>query len=402
MRSNPVGTASLRASGWRHRRESARPHRAGGAVAARPGARPSAGAAAVEPVALADDALAIRDGLPAALATLAAASATRSTPSTPPATYAPFWTEPGSAPSRAISSRRSASAGAQALPRRPLRRDGAGRRLRRRLDRRAGRARGAGDARPTSRFAGDLSAGIVDPVVARPRVHRAQARARRPRPRCSPASTPRRSPRCCAASSPATPTTAGMVAEKARLEGLAGRETGGRRSPTARRCTPARPTRASPSCAPGSPGSAISPASGEAVDADFDPTRCKAAVERFQRDYGLDRRRRRRHGDARRDQRAGRDPARPGHRQSRADALDARATSARATSSSTSPTSPSAWSTDGKTAWQSRVVVGKTHVTETPEFSGVVSYMVVNPTWHIPDSIAIRDYLPKLQRTRWC
>ena len=24
--------------------------------------------------------------------------------------------------------------------------------------------------------------------------------------------------------------------------------------------------------------------------------------------------------------------------------------------------------------------------------------MVVNPTWHIPDSIAIRDYLPKLQR----
>ena len=52
----------------------------------------------------------------------------------------------------------------------------------------------------------------------------------------------------------------------------------------------------------------------------------------------------------------------------------------------------------GRTTWQSKVVVGKTHVTETPEFSGVVSYMVVNPTWHIPDSIAIRDYLPKLQR----
>jgi murein L,D-transpeptidase YcbB/YkuD len=44
------------------------------------------------------------------------------------------------------------------------------------------------------------------------------------------------------------------------------------------------------------------------------------------------------------------------------------------------------------------VVVGKAQVTETPEFSGVVTYMVVNPTWHIPDSIAIRDYLPKLQR----
>ena len=53
---------------------------------------------------------------------------------------------------------------------------------------------------------------------------------------------------------------------------------------------------------------------------------------------------------------------------------------------------------DGKTTWESKVVVGKTHVTETPEFSGVVKFMVVNPTWHIPDSIAIRDYLPKLQK----
>ncbi len=53
---------------------------------------------------------------------------------------------------------------------------------------------------------------------------------------------------------------------------------------------------------------------------------------------------------------------------------------------------------DGAPSWTSRVVVGKTHVTETPEFDGVVKTMVVNPTWHIPDSIAIRDYLPKLQR----
>jgi murein L,D-transpeptidase YcbB/YkuD len=52
----------------------------------------------------------------------------------------------------------------------------------------------------------------------------------------------------------------------------------------------------------------------------------------------------------------------------------------------------------GAPAWNSRVVVGKTRVTETPEFSGTVSYLVVNPTWHIPDSIAIRDYLPKLQK----
>ena len=48
------------------------------------------------------------------------------------------------------------------------------------------------------------------------------------------------------------------------------------------------------------------------------------------------------------------------------------------------------------------MVVGKTHVTETPEFDGVVKTIVVNPTWHIPDSIAIRDYLPRLKATRWC
>lgn len=53
---------------------------------------------------------------------------------------------------------------------------------------------------------------------------------------------------------------------------------------------------------------------------------------------------------------------------------------------------------DGTPIWSSKVVVGKAHVTETPEFDGVVKTMVVNPTWHIPDSIAIRDYLPKLQR----
>ncbi len=52
----------------------------------------------------------------------------------------------------------------------------------------------------------------------------------------------------------------------------------------------------------------------------------------------------------------------------------------------------------GAPTWSSKVVVGKTHVTETPEFDGVMKTMVVNPSWHIPDSIAIRDYLPKLQR----
>lgn len=53
---------------------------------------------------------------------------------------------------------------------------------------------------------------------------------------------------------------------------------------------------------------------------------------------------------------------------------------------------------DGATVWESKVVVGKVTVTETAEFSGEMTYMVVNPSWHIPNSIAIRDYLPKLQR----
>ena len=53
---------------------------------------------------------------------------------------------------------------------------------------------------------------------------------------------------------------------------------------------------------------------------------------------------------------------------------------------------------DGQSGWNSRVVVGKAQVTETPEFSGVIRTAVVNPTWHIPNSIAIRDYLPKLQK----
>jgi murein L,D-transpeptidase YcbB/YkuD len=53
---------------------------------------------------------------------------------------------------------------------------------------------------------------------------------------------------------------------------------------------------------------------------------------------------------------------------------------------------------DGTATWESRVVVGKAQVTETAEFSDEMTYIVVNPSWHIPNSIAIRDYLPKLQR----
>lgn len=53
---------------------------------------------------------------------------------------------------------------------------------------------------------------------------------------------------------------------------------------------------------------------------------------------------------------------------------------------------------DGTQVWQSRVVVGEADKTRTPEFSDVMSYIVINPSWHVPSSIAKRVYLPKLQR----
>ncbi len=52
---------------------------------------------------------------------------------------------------------------------------------------------------------------------------------------------------------------------------------------------------------------------------------------------------------------------------------------------------------DGRAVYRSRTVVGKSEETRTPEFSDTMTYFVVNPTWHIPDSIAQRVYLPKLK-----
>lgn len=52
----------------------------------------------------------------------------------------------------------------------------------------------------------------------------------------------------------------------------------------------------------------------------------------------------------------------------------------------------------GTVVWKSRAVVGEDIKTRTPEFSDSMTHFVVNPTWHIPDSIATRVYLPKLSR----
>ncbi len=51
---------------------------------------------------------------------------------------------------------------------------------------------------------------------------------------------------------------------------------------------------------------------------------------------------------------------------------------------------------DGAALYTSRVVVGKRRH-ETPEFSDEMEYLVVNPTWHVPYSIASKEILPKLK-----
>ncbi len=50
----------------------------------------------------------------------------------------------------------------------------------------------------------------------------------------------------------------------------------------------------------------------------------------------------------------------------------------------------------GNIIWSSRVVVGLPEF-ETAEFSDVMTHLIINPTWHVPKSIAIDEYLPLMQ-----
>ncbi len=52
---------------------------------------------------------------------------------------------------------------------------------------------------------------------------------------------------------------------------------------------------------------------------------------------------------------------------------------------------------NGKVTFTSRVVVGVTRKDQTPEFYDEMTHMVINPTWHVPASIAGKEYLPILQ-----
>ncbi|MBM7067418.1 L,D-transpeptidase family protein [Actibacterium sp. 188UL27-1] len=54
---------------------------------------------------------------------------------------------------------------------------------------------------------------------------------------------------------------------------------------------------------------------------------------------------------------------------------------------------------DNKVTFRTRSVVGANQGDRrTPEFSDVMEHMVINPTWHVPRSIATKEYLPMFKR----
>lgn len=53
----------------------------------------------------------------------------------------------------------------------------------------------------------------------------------------------------------------------------------------------------------------------------------------------------------------------------------------------------------GRTIFRTRVVIGKNVPDQrSPEFSDVMEHMVINPSWGVPRSITVKEYLPLLQR----
>ncbi|WP_417719200.1 L,D-transpeptidase family protein [Salipiger sp.] len=54
---------------------------------------------------------------------------------------------------------------------------------------------------------------------------------------------------------------------------------------------------------------------------------------------------------------------------------------------------------DGKVTFETRSVVGHQDADRrTPEFSDTMEFMVVNPSWYVPRSIVVNEYLPQLRR----
>lgn len=53
----------------------------------------------------------------------------------------------------------------------------------------------------------------------------------------------------------------------------------------------------------------------------------------------------------------------------------------------------------GRVTFSTRSVIGKsTADQQTPEFSDLMEYMVINPTWNVPRSITTKEYLPMMKR----
>jgi murein L,D-transpeptidase YcbB/YkuD len=52
---------------------------------------------------------------------------------------------------------------------------------------------------------------------------------------------------------------------------------------------------------------------------------------------------------------------------------------------------------NGHTLFNMKVIVGKPFW-HTPVFSNKMTYIVINPSWNVPDSIAIEDVLPKVKK----
>ncbi|CUH62814.1 murein L,D-transpeptidase [Thalassovita gelatinovora] len=54
---------------------------------------------------------------------------------------------------------------------------------------------------------------------------------------------------------------------------------------------------------------------------------------------------------------------------------------------------------DGKVTFETRSVIGMKQLDRrSPEFSDVMEHMIINPTWNVPRSIAVKEYLPQLQK----
>lgn len=346
----------------------------------------------VDPVALTDDAIAIRDGLPAALAALPAAEREAIEGFYAARQWAPFWTAPdATAPAELAAAL--AAAGDQALP--AARYDAPA--LAALFAPGATASPAEREARAAAaylRFAADVTSGIVEPASLDPEYIARKPERQAPGALLAALDTAPL-PDVLAGLEPSDPDYRLMIAEKRRLEALTGSGSWGPEVADG------------PTLHPGDTDPRVAAlrarlarlgyvdASGETVDPHFDAT-LTAAVERFQTDYGLVH-----------DGVVGKNTLA---------ALNApvatrlaqlvvnlermrwmpRDMGARYLSVNI-PDFSVHLVDGGAPVWESKIVVGKAHVTETPEFDGTVSYMVVNPSWHIPDSIAIRDYLPKLQ-----